>query len=84
MPDTEFTHGAGMACPVDQRTPLEAIAGGCALSILSYTKVCRTFVESSYEEVDDEKMLQKFGRASARLATLGPKGKLGLLYRGDS
>lgn len=55
-----FTHGERMAFPADKRTPLEAITNGCALSLLSYKKVDRTFVEPAYQEVDYEKMLQKF------------------------
>lgn len=54
-----FTEGA-LAFPVDKRTPLEAITNGCGLSLLSYKKVDRTFVEPAYEEVDYAKMLQKF------------------------
>ena len=55
-----FTRGDTIAFPVDKRTPLEAITNGCTLSLLSYKKVDRTFVEPTYEEVDFEKMLQKF------------------------
>lgn len=54
-----FTDG-GLAFPVDKRTPLEAIGEGCALSILTYKRVDRTFVEEAYEEVDYVEMLQQF------------------------
>lgn len=46
--------------PVDKRTPLEAITNGCGLSLLTFDRVDRTFVEEAYDEVDFAKMLEKF------------------------
>lgn len=54
-----FTDGV-LAYPVDRRTPREAIKNGCALSLLTYKRVSRTFVDPVDEVVDYEKMLQKF------------------------
>ncbi|AAK14442.1 EsV-1-16 [Ectocarpus siliculosus virus 1] len=65
-----FTEGV-LAFPVDKRTPLEAIGDGCALSLLSYKRVDRTFVEPAYEEVDYAKMLQRFVYTPPPIVTAG-------------
>lgn len=65
-----FTEGV-LAFPVDKRTPLEAIGEGCALSILTYKRVNRKFVEAAYEEVDYAKMLQKFVYTPPPIVTAG-------------
>ena len=43
--------------PADKRTPLEAVSKGCGLSLLTYNKVKRTYVEHHAEY---EKMLSAF------------------------
>lgn len=58
-----FTCGK-MAFPVDKRTPLEAIANGCGLSLLAFKKVDRSVrPDASFTE-----MLQKFVYTPATLA----------------
>ncbi|CAN0295386.1 unnamed protein product [Ectocarpus sp. 12 AP-2014] len=65
-----FTEGVS-AFPVYKRTPFEAIGEGCALSILTYKRVNRIFVEAAYKEVDYVKMLQKFVVTPPPIVTAG-------------
>lgn len=46
--------------PVDKRTPMECLENGCTLSLLSYKKVHREYVEPLSNEVDYEQMLSRF------------------------
>lgn len=54
-----FTSGQ-LQFPVDKRTPLEAVTRGCGLSLLSFERVNREYVEQMEWEVDYEAMLSKF------------------------
>ncbi|CBN80326.1 EsV-1-16 [Ectocarpus siliculosus] len=65
-----FTEGV-LAYPVDKRTPLEAITNGCALSLLTFNKVDRAYVEPAYGEVDYAKMLAKFAYTPPPTVTFG-------------
>lgn len=46
--------------PVDKRTPMECVTNGCVLSLLTYKKVDREYVEPLSAEVDYYQMLSKF------------------------
>ena len=46
--------------PVDKRTPLEAVTRGCALSLLAFDRVDRTYIEPMEDEVDYKAMLARF------------------------
>lgn len=50
---------ADLQFPADKRTPLEAITHGCGLSVLSYTKVDRSYAPTEHE-VDYMEMLNRF------------------------
>ena len=53
-----FTDGP-IQFPIDKRTPLEAISEGCGLSLLSFHKVNREWVEDVYPEVEAN-MFEKY------------------------
>lgn len=54
-----FTSGI-LQFPVDKRTPLEAVTDGCGLSLLTFTRVDREYIEPMEHEVDYQEMLARF------------------------